>query len=140
MARELPPPIDCYVRLLCTALERVNLHHLESGLDFPDLLLSARARALEGAIALLPVQGYTEWTASATLGTVSVGWDWTLDSTGELRLNPHSVRTNVMLIADDGSDRGRSATREAIWRLIARHRWQPVVLEAVGLPTPGRAP
>lgn len=139
MESALLPPFDCYVRLPSPAFECVNLRHLESGLDVPDTLPIASARAREGACALPPVQGFTEWTSSA-LSTVSVGWDWMLDPIGELRLNPHSIRTNVMLVADDGSDLGRSVTLEALLLLIARHRWQAVVLQAVGLPLAGEAP
>mgnify|MGYP006259950475 CR=1 FL=1 len=62
---------------------------------------------------------------------VSVGWDWTLTGPGELTLDRHSIRTNVMLVDDQGVDCGQQLTVEAVVRAIGCCDWQPVVLDAL---------
>lgn len=69
-----------------------------------------------------PVQGFTE-QKSSTLWTVSVGWDTKLEPLGGWRLNPHAIRTKVLLVADADADAklGRGMTLDVRLLLVARH-------------------
>lgn len=119
--------MDYYVRLNAAALLSLPMTHLESAVDSDD---GAPLRQGEAASLLPCIRGYTEWVGLAQ-PQVSMGWDWTLTGPGELTLDRHSVRTNVMLVDEQGVDCGQQLTVEAVIRAIARCDWQPVVLGAL---------
>ena len=127
----MSPVFDSYVRLTETALQRVVLVHLQSGLDSNED--RNELRAFEAGSLLPSIAGYTEWI-SEEARAVSVGWDWVVSSSGEPTLSPHSVRTNTMLVDEQGIDLGHQATTEAVIRAIHRLPWPPAVLLAVQTP------
>lgn len=121
--------IDCYVRLREAELLQLPLTHLESGVDTDDDFDPAPAVRVTGPCPP-SIRGFTEWV-SATEPVVSVGWDWTLAGLVAPTLDPHSVRTNVMLIDAQHVDCGQQATIAAVIRLIGRHAWQDVVMQTL---------
>lgn len=121
--------MDFFVRLNATELRDLPLAHHASAVDMDDGEAGLLGR--REAASLLPcIRGYTEWIGLAR-PEVSIGWDWTLADSGELTLDRHSVRTNVMLVDERGVDCGRRLTVEAVIGTIARCEWQPVVLQAL---------
>ena len=123
------PVLDCYVRLSEAVLLLTPLRQLHSEVDSDNEYESA-ARAFAGASATSSIRGYTEWISDLTPG-VSVGWDWLVAASGELTMDPNSVRTNVMLVDEQDRDLGIEATIEAIVRYINRHPWQEAALDAL---------
>ncbi len=119
--------MDYYVRLSAAALLSLPLAHVESAVDSDD---GAPLCQGESASLLPCIRGYTEWVG-LTQSQVSIGWDWTLTGAGELTLDRHSIRTNVMLVDEQGTDCGQQLTVEAVIRAIARCDWQAVVLGAL---------
>jgi hypothetical protein len=125
----VPDSLDFYVRLTADELLATPLAHLESAVDTDDGG-DAPSRLGEAARLLPCIRGYTEWVGQGR-PNVSVGWDWTLTGQEELTLDPHSLRTNVMLIDEHGVDCGQQRTAAAIIRAISACGWQAVVLAAL---------
>jgi hypothetical protein len=121
--------MDFFVRLSAAELRDLVLTHQESAIDMDEG--ESRFLGPYEAASLLPcIRGYTEWVG-LTRPEVSIGWDWTLPDTGELLLDRHSVRTNVMLVDDRGVDSGQRLTVEAVIGTISCSHWQAVVLQAL---------
>jgi len=122
--------LDCYLRLRLAELEALRFEHLESGADQGEGEAGAAAHA-EAAIAIAGIEGYTEWVSTAPVAH-SIGWDWHVrPPQGALVLRAHSIRTNIMLLLQDGTDAGRAETERAIAELIERWNWAETVLAAV---------
>lgn len=123
---------DYYLRLHEAALLATVLEHIESGLDI-DLESQAPPAAAEASSDALSMRGFTEW-ASSTSPAVSVGWDWITTQPGLLLLDGSSLRTNVMLVDGQGTDRGHKATVLNLVRLVEGFDWQSAVLGALRAP------
>jgi hypothetical protein len=120
---------DVYIRVRPEALKGVRLSHLQSSVDQE----AGDAAAARGAGA---VTGFTEWIACADR-TLSVGWDWTFDPvSGSLTADWQTLRTNIMLVGEDGRDLGRQQTRQALSHLAAATPWPVAVAQDCGLRTP----
>ena len=121
---------DAYIRIRLVALKAIVPSHLQSGVDpVPEL---SRLEAVAAAT------GFTEWVADASR-TLSLGWDWSFDPlTRQLLANWQTLRTNVMLVGDDGADLGREQTRRGIVEWMASTDWQAMAASACGLPAPPR--
>jgi hypothetical protein len=91
-----------YVRVAEANLSRLRIQHLASAVDstiaVPERLTDRPAEV---------VTGYTEWAGTWCGANVSLGWDWGFSfSTGQIfLLAPTEIRTNIQLIADNGSAR-----------------------------------
>ena len=121
--------LDCYLRLRRAELEALRLEHLESSVDSSDV--EGAAALLEGASALMAIEGYTEWVSTEPVPH-SIGWDWSLTMGHDLLdVKPHSIRTNIMLVRDDGTDAGQAQTEHAIIDFLAGWDWSGTVLAAV---------
>lgn len=121
--------MDFFVRLNAAELRDLPLTHQESAVDMDEG--ESRLLGQHEAASLLPcIRGYTEWVGLAR-PEVSIGWDWTLPDAGELTLDRHSVRTNVMLVDDRYVDCGQRLTVEAVIGAISCSNWQAVVLRAL---------
>lgn len=118
---------DFYVRMREHHFESMLLQHVQSELERKGE--ESGDCTWEGASAS-QLCGCTEWLALADT-PVSLGWDWVLLPSGDVHLNPHSIRTNLMLVDDDHQDLGLAHSLEAVRRRIGRHAWQPVVLAAL---------
>lgn len=117
---------DAYVRIRLDALKAIVPSHLQSGVD-----LDPEPSRLDAVAA---VTGFTEWVADASR-TLSLGWDWSFDPlTRQLLANWQTLRTNVMLVGDDGADLGREQTRRDIAQWMASTNWQGTTASACGLP------
>lgn len=133
---------DSLIRLHPDQLQRLALVHVHSGVDVSDNGDLTSAPLSPNLADWADITGYTEWR-SQSRPAVSVGWDWigALPS-GALKVLRASIRTNVMLIDDDGADLGRSVTLTKCEAWLQNWIWQPQVLAAVGysLPMTLRAP
>lgn len=121
---------DFYVRVCEQHFERMPLQHVQSELERQGE--EADDCTWEGASAS-QLCGCTEWLALAD-PPVSVGWDWVLLPNGDVEMNPHSIRTNLMLVDDEHRDLGLAHSLGAVRRRIEQHAWQPVVLAALQEP------
>ena len=82
---------------------------------------------------LSTIEGYTEWVGGSA-PVISLGWDWFLDP---MRLPPmqvreNSLRTNVMLLDNDGVEMGPLKTAVLLEALLDGFGWQDIVLEEIG--------
>lgn len=121
---------DFYVRMREAHFECMPLQHLQSELERRGE--ETYDCTWEGASAS-EFCGCTEWLALAD-PPVSLGWDWVLLPSGDVHLNPHSIRTNLMLVDDDGQDLGLAHSAEAVRRRVESSGWQRVVLAALQNP------
>lgn len=129
MNENVPFMIDCYVRVSEAELLKLPLTHLESGVDADeDVDSTPDGYAAGGHVQV--VRGFTE-CVSDSQPVVSVGWDWTLGGLQTPVLDPHSVRTNVMLVDNRQVDCSYQATIAAVIALIGRHAWQDVVMQTL---------
>ena len=120
--------MDCYVRLHASELSGVSLSHLQSEIDPFPLVPSApwahrHAHELE-------VSGYSEWIVHGPR-SLSIGWNWMLHVDQSLSLDPDSLRMNIMLVGEDGCDRGLTETTGAVLALVERTPWQETVLSVI---------
>lgn len=126
--------LDCYVRIADNQLPRIRLIHLQSGVDDDESMDEHKLKG-EGALLTCEISGYTEWVGESVPAT-SLGWDWVMaPPAGELMVRAGSIRTNIMLVDEQGADCGLEATVQACGRLLAQWTWQPEVLAAIGAST-----
>ncbi len=89
---------DGRVRVAEADLPRLRIRHLTSQVDssiaVPDHLLGLAAEV---------ITGYTEWVGTWGGAQVSLGWDWASCRGEILLLSPAEIRTNIQLVAPDGS-------------------------------------
>jgi hypothetical protein len=71
--------------------------------------------------------GYAEWVGGGT-PVVSIGWDWVSAPEGSIRLLADSLRTNLMLVDEQGQDLGAEVTAAWILRRVSDMPWQQRVL------------
>lgn len=118
---------DTFVRLPVADLAGIAPWHLQSGVD---------DGPAEGSASHGTLSGFTEWAAGSQR-VLSMGWDWTFDRESR-RLTAHwnTLRTNIMVINDGGSDLGREGTRTCIANLMSNVGWESVTASALGLPWP----
>ena len=124
----IAPSEDGYVRLSQVRMRAIPLVHLISGLDTdPAGTDAGPVGATRAAIA-----GYTEWL-SLTIPALSLGWDWTLESTDrELRYQRvGEPRSNVMLLDVHGRDLGPRSSAVALALLVYDFNWQDTVANFV---------
>lgn len=119
--------MDYYLRVRMEQLQTLRFAHLVSELDHADNEC-AESCCTEGAALAKPITGLTEWTSDAQPAH-SIGWDWVLKGAdGQMGVQEHSVRTNIMLVDAQGVDLGRQQTETALLALIARLNWADQVL------------
>ena len=118
--------IDRYVRISRSALQQIRLYHLWSGLD---QLIATPTLATHK----VPT-GYTEW-ASKWFGTVvSVGWDWAVIHGAIVLINPMEIRTNIKILAPDGTGESAMRTRMYLQEWIEKMNWRAAIEDVL----PGR--
>jgi hypothetical protein len=117
-------------------LRSLELSHLDSKVDDSDVGEETSAPLNARLADWANISGYTEWK-SLSKPAISLGWDWVgaLPS-GVLEVLPSSLRTNLMLIDEDGSDLGASATGHRLEAWLHGLAWQPIVLTTVGYQPP----
>lgn len=82
--------------------------------------------------------GYCEWTAPAGLHDmrpnrmISLGWAWMEVADLRLLLVPYGIQSNVMLLADDRTDLGTSATNRVLSAWLDRQHWTAPVMAVLG--------
>lgn len=115
---------DGYVAVSAAELSELNLEHLASALD-----PSIAAPAATGAERAEVLTGYTEWAGSFRGSVVTLGWDWAL-CRGSLRvLDSAEIRTNIRLLAEDGSARAPGTSRRLLARWIETLPWRAAARE-----------
>lgn len=106
---------DLYVRLREHELYQLKLIHLYSEASAP-----APWR---------PICGFTEWSGPYQDVTISMGWDWVLDSDGApLYSTPQILRSNIMLISDKGYDIGPEMTSALCEKVVHATSWRSAVM------------
>lgn len=119
---------DGYVRISLKTLSSISLIHLLSGIDIDNL-----GNDHEGAN-LTHISGYTEWV-STTTPTITIGWDWWLDT---LQGQPvfkrlDTPRSNLMLIDSSGQDLGSIETSMLLGNGIDCYKWQEEISKYMDL-------
>lgn len=114
---------DGYVRLSIQQLQATKFTHLISGMD-DDILLPASADA---ALAT-DITGYTEWV-SEDEPALTVGWDWQMGGArpGCALLRVSEPRSNILLLAEDGTDVPPAASEKLLGAHVDTLGWQQVV-------------
>ncbi len=118
---------DYYVRVRAVHFQCAALRHIRSEVEGTDA--EGLSRAWEGASASA-LFGSSEWVTESD-PPVSLGWDWMLTTSGDVLMNRHSIRTNLMLVDHDGSDLGHTVSIETVVRTIENFAWQRHVLLAL---------
>lgn len=118
---------DFYVRSGETHFQRLPLRHVQSELELTSELQPLRES--EGASASV-LCGCSEWVTESD-PPITAGWDWTVTTSGDVLLNRHSVRTNLMLVDASGQDLGHVVSIAAVVRRIEQLPWQHSALSAL---------
>lgn len=115
-----------YVGVSEAELSELNLEHLASALDSSIAVPGALGAECEQVLT-----GYTEWAGSFRNAVVTLGWDWVL-CRGSLRvLDVAEIRTNIRLLAEDGSARAPATSRRRLALWIDTLPWRATAREVV---------
>lgn len=98
--------LQAYALISRADLPQLELEHLCSEVD-ETIGLPERFAALSAEL----ISGFTEWVATWRGKQVSVGWDWVAVHGDIQMLQPTEIRTNIRLIAEDGSPESALLTR-----------------------------
>jgi hypothetical protein len=115
-------------------LPQLRISHLDSEFDESILVADDLASAADEM-----TTGYTEWTGIWRGAEVTIGWDWGL-LCGQMRLlNPREIRTNIQVLADDGTPESPVVTRIYLHRWLETVPWAAAVARCVAEKQGGRA-
>lgn len=116
--------INPLVRLSVAELQARHTVHLYSEID--------RLEPTEQSFGT--VTGFTEWASQHLSPSLSFSWDWTYDHRSQM-VQGHwqSLRTNVRLVDEDGTDLSPGLMRQCVARLMTQLCWERVIADAVGL-------
>ncbi len=117
-------PVDFFVRLTAEQTRRLVWRHVRTEIE--DSGIEAGGAGLDGQASTLC--GYSDWVTD-TDPPVLISWDWKMQTTGELVLNPHSIRTNLMLVDAQGHDLGHSRSQALARECLARLAWDRPLLD-----------
>lgn len=118
---------DGYVKLHLRNFRGIRMQHFVSGLEEE----VRDETPMEGAC-VSTIEGYTEWV-SATTPVISLGWDWIYDPmrVPSMQVRQGSLRTNVMLLDNDGTEVGPLKTAILLEAVLDCFGWQETVLDAI---------
>lgn len=117
-------PADFFVRLTVEHTRRLVWRHARTEIEEPGN--DTRGNALDGQASTLG--GYSDWVTD-TDPPLLISWDWEMRATGELVFNPHSIRTNLMLVDAQGRDLGHSRTQALARECLSRLAWDRPLLD-----------
>lgn len=117
---------DGLIRLTVDQLLSTPLEHLVSGVD-PD-----HCASLGACGTLTSLSGYTEWV-SAQDPTISIGWDWRLQTlaAGARWIRVGLPRSNLMLTVDTGADNSWHGNLEILGTVVDALAWREVLPQIV---------
>lgn len=117
---------DGLIRLTLDQLLSTPLEHLLSGVD-----IDASPPAA-GCGRQTSLSGYTEWI-SANDPTISIGWDWRLQTsgTGPRWIRVGLPRSNLMLMQDTGYDNSWHGNLEILGTVVDALAWREIMPDAV---------
>lgn len=118
---------DFYVRSGELHFQRMLLRHVQSELELTNE--ASPSHESEGASASV-LCGCSEWVTESD-PPITAGWDWAVTASGDVLLNRHSVRTNLMLVDENGNDLGHVVSIAAVVRRIEQLPWQHSALSAL---------
>jgi hypothetical protein len=113
---------DGYVRLLKVELPTLCMQHLTSAID----LSIAIPQVLEAPADT--ITGYTEWVGTKGSRAISVGWDWGIVHDSIVLLNPAEIRTNILLIREDGEAESALGSRHDLAKWIDSLPWRTTAI------------
>lgn len=118
---------DGYVKLHLRSFRGIRMEHFVSGLEEE----AHDGNLAEGACAST-IEGYTEWV-SASAPIISLGWDWVFDPMRipSMLVRQSSLRTNVMLLDNDGVEVGPFKTAVLLEAVLDCFGWQETVLDEI---------
>lgn len=118
---------DAWVRIAEPQLTELRIEHLVSAVDssiaLPRALAGERAEA---------VTGYSEWEGRWRGAGVTLGFDWALLRGRMLLINAAEIRTNIQLVARNGSPRPPAASRGRLALWIDSLPWRAVAARELG--------
>lgn len=118
---------DFYVRSDEWHFQRMLLRHVQSELELTNEVNPSRES--EGASASV-LCGCSEWVTESD-PPITAGWDWAVTASGDVLLNRHSVRTNLILVDENGNDFGHVVSIGAVVCRIEQLPWQHSALSAL---------
>jgi hypothetical protein len=116
---------DGYIRLPLASLNTLSFVHLFSESD-EEFLQELKAQTVSACLA-----GFSEWKSDAS-PTISLSWGWFIHCQSKrMMLAPDGVRSNVMLINEQGYDLGPMKTSNLFWTWLNEFAWQDTVSMAL---------
>jgi hypothetical protein len=119
---------DGYVQIPEAELSELRIHHLDSAVDMSIAVAETLAQAGPDT-----VTGYTEWVGAWRGAGVSMGWDWGYIHGEVMLINLPEMRTNIQLVAFDGTARSPLFCRLRLAQQLESLGWQDVVARKVSL-------
>lgn len=110
-----------YVRIPASVLPTIELRHLVSGKD----------STIAGITGKTTITGYTEWIGTWESSTLTLGWDWGVVGGVVVMLNLNELRTNIQLVADNGTTEPPGRARVLLARWIESIRWREIAINDV---------
>ena len=117
---------DGYLRITVGVLHSLELSYLDSAID-PSIAVPAGMEYAPGEM----ITGYSEWAGSHGKSTVSIGWDWGLVRELLVVLNPAEIRTNLLLVNEQGYDESPLFSRVQILQRIELLPWREDAMEKI---------
>jgi Domain of unknown function (DUF4902) len=97
---------EFYVQIPAAQLQQLRIHHLTSAID-PSIALPDNLTHGGDEV----ISGYTEWVGTWNGARISLGWDWACVRGEIIPLDPSEIRTNIRLLAADGTAHSPILTR-----------------------------
>jgi hypothetical protein len=116
-----------FVRIPEFALAVLPASHVATAVEFSVGRPTLQRTAAED----YSVCGFTEWTAEWGESALFVGWDWGMVKDAIVVLKPAHIRSNVLLVADDGGTHPPSLTNIYLLEWIESLPWRAIVAEQV---------
>lgn len=111
--------LDGHVRIAEADLPGLRIRHLTSEVD-PSIAVPERLLGFAPEV----ITGYTEWVGTFGGAQVSLGWDWGSFRGDIFLLSPAEIRTNIQLVAEDGSAESPMLCRMHLARWLESVPWR----------------
>lgn len=113
-----------YVQIPEFELPGIQLEHLTSAIDISISLP-------QGDLSSDTLTGYTEWVAKWQARQVSIGWDWAFSNETVILIHADEIRSNVLLLGENGAPRSPGATRRRLVEWVETLLWREGAVRAL---------
>lgn len=113
-----------YVQIPELELAGIQLEHLTSAIDMSISLP-------QGDLSSDTLTGYTEWVAKWQTRQLSIGWDWAFSNETVILIHADEIRSNVLLIGENGAPRSPGMTRRRLVEWVETLPWREGAVRAL---------